>query len=122
MFPPRSLPNAYTTQVVEADAGFKDRTRTLQLHNYFYGHEMTLPPGVKNVSLGGEAQENATLAPSSSDIDTNELKIYRVGEGWWVFLSHVSDYNTGSRQRRWLPPPHYQSGPPAWCRKSSQSW
>jgi len=46
-----------------------------------YGQVIEAPPGISAASLGGETMTDLVLSPSSTVINFNDLKIYRIGEG-----------------------------------------
>jgi polyribonucleotide 5'-hydroxyl-kinase len=52
----------------------------LQLRTYMYGYKLPLLPGLDEKELGGEGRVDMTLAPHSTHIGFDDLKIYRIGE------------------------------------------
>ncbi|EMD38020.1 hypothetical protein CERSUDRAFT_113133 [Gelatoporia subvermispora B] len=69
--------------VVELDAGYRERVRKYQMHNYMYGEVIEAPAGLGAGYLqAGEQTPDLThrLAPSSSQVAFGDLTIYRIGE------------------------------------------
>ena len=79
------MPADARTQVVELDAGYRERIRKYQMHYYMYGKVLEPPPSLAGVAClqGGEQTPELTLnlSPSSSIVSFNDLTIYRIGEG-----------------------------------------
>ncbi|PCH37779.1 hypothetical protein WOLCODRAFT_135845 [Wolfiporia cocos MD-104 SS10] len=70
--------------VVELDAGYRERIRRYQLHNYMYGRVLEPPSGlaVNTYLQGGEQtpELSLNLAPQSTVVSFGDLTIYRIGE------------------------------------------
>jgi polyribonucleotide 5'-hydroxyl-kinase len=63
-----------------------------------YGQIIEPPPGITSATLGGETLTDLVLSPSSSVINFDDLKIYRIGAGKRGFIaSKASDLQLLSR-------------------------
>ncbi|KAG6832055.1 Cleavage polyadenylation factor subunit clp1 [Tricholoma furcatifolium] len=67
--------------VVDLDHSYRERVHKYQLHTYMYGQIIPPPAGVSSDSstAGGEAPTELALAPSSTAISFDDMKIFRVG-------------------------------------------
>jgi polyribonucleotide 5'-hydroxyl-kinase len=68
-------------QVVELDHSYRERVRNYQLHTYMYGQKIDPPPGITSAMVGGEADVDLILSPSSCIVKFGELTVYRIGAG-----------------------------------------
>jgi len=67
----------------------RQRVHAQQLHTYFYGQTIALPPGLSITSIG-DADFDGHLAPSSSVIPFGELSFLRIGESNYRYLPLLS--------------------------------
>ncbi|EJD53335.1 cleavage/polyadenylation factor ia subunit Clp1p, partial [Auricularia subglabra TFB-10046 SS5] len=64
---------------VELDFAYRERVHSYQMRAYMYGFQFELPQGVTEAMLGADTLHNLTLAPHSSSISFDDLKLFRVG-------------------------------------------
>ncbi|KAH8826944.1 Pre-mRNA cleavage complex II protein Clp1-domain-containing protein [Flagelloscypha sp. PMI_526] len=86
LFPPSTHSNITIVKipksggVVELDSAYRERVQNCQLHTYFYGQVIPAPKGTSSTaSSGGELLHDLVLAPSSTIVTFDDIKIYRIG-------------------------------------------
>ena len=100
--------------VVDLDHAYRDRIQRYQIHDYFYGQRLEAPTGLgsssgsgsgvggatgtssaaaavaASLTLGGEDLMDLSLSPLSNVISMDDLTVYRIGGGKYLFIRFSS--------------------------------